>query len=190
MVDSLLGEAGTDLTALDAIAMISGPGSFTGLRIGAAVVQGLAYGANVPVISVSALAALARSGYLACDANANQQKCIYVCQHAREDEFYFASYHDSGSGLPEVLLADQLCNANTIKQHLGAQSSTDLVLAGNGWKHPLLTEFPMSQFHADADYDAVLLAELAIAGLAAGQLLTPGEAQPAYLKEDMEYRKS
>lgn len=87
MIDRLLLDNGLALTDLDSLAFGAGPGSFTGVRIGASVAQGLAYGANIPVVPICTLEALAEEAqlpYIACALD------------ARLDEVYFAAYECDG----------------------------------------------------------------------------------------------
>lgn len=63
MVESVLEAAGCDETSIDVLAFSEGPGAFTGVRIAAGVVQGLALGWNKPVQAVSTLEALAWQGF-------------------------------------------------------------------------------------------------------------------------------
>ncbi len=87
MVDELLAEAGLVLTAMDAIAFDRGPGSFTGIRIGTSVVQGLAFGADIGVIPISSLVILAQT---AC-AGVETPDMVAMLD-ARMDEIYWAVF--------------------------------------------------------------------------------------------------
>jgi tRNA threonylcarbamoyladenosine biosynthesis protein TsaB len=87
MVQSLLAETETALSQLDAIVFDRGPGSFTGLRIGAGVTQGLAIGLDLPVIPVSSLATLAQRAW-----RLHQQHCVLACIDARQAEVYWAGF--------------------------------------------------------------------------------------------------
>lgn len=87
MVQEILAEAGLNLKALDGIAFGEGPGSFTGLRIGCGVAQGLAFGADLPVAGVCTLLAL---------AEATDAKRVISCLDARMGEVYHAAYEKTG----------------------------------------------------------------------------------------------
>lgn len=87
-VNQLLAEAGLTLAQLDGLALGVGPGGFTGLRLACGIAQGLAYGADLPVVPVSSLAAVA----LEASAERGEGTKLYACLDARMNEVYTATY--------------------------------------------------------------------------------------------------
>lgn len=100
-VRAVLAEAGLAATQLDAVAFGAGPGSFTGLRLGCGVAQGIALGADLGVAAVCSLQALA----LQVPAPR-----VLVATDARMGEMYHATYELDGDGLP-VALNGPCCDA-------------------------------------------------------------------------------
>lgn len=193
LIGSLLSAHSCTLASLDFVAMVSGPGSFTGLRIGTAVVQGLAFGAELPVVCVSSLAMMARSARRQTSVG----EIILTCLHAREDEFYFAVYQDSLTTSPLAVLSDTIFTSKQITQYLDdfntKRASADdliLVLAGPGWQHESLFSHVTKPYRqvVSVNLDARLLAELSLQHYWNGNTLSAESATPAYLKDDMEYR--
>jgi tRNA threonylcarbamoyladenosine biosynthesis protein TsaB len=86
MVEAVLAEAQVSLSALDGIAASVGPGSFTGVRISVAVAQGLAFGANLRVVPVTTLEALAFQVMRRGAGHA------LACLDARMGEVYWGSF--------------------------------------------------------------------------------------------------
>jgi tRNA threonylcarbamoyladenosine biosynthesis protein TsaB len=87
MIDSVMGAAGLGPADLDAITFGHGPGSFTGLRIAASVAQGIAVVAELPLIPVSTLAAVAQGVYREYGHTA-----VIAAIDARMQEIYWACY--------------------------------------------------------------------------------------------------
>ena len=85
MLDELVKMLGIDLKSIDAIATAAGPGSFTGLRIGAAAVKGLAYALSVPVIAVPTVDAIAYNLY-------GSKRLICPLMDARRQQAYSGLY--------------------------------------------------------------------------------------------------
>lgn len=100
---SMLAQASLRLHELDAIAFGRGPGAFTGLRTSAAVAQGLAFGAGVPVLPVDSLMVVAEdaraqlAGMVGVGADADAAMAVAVCMDARMDEVYAALYRWHGA---------------------------------------------------------------------------------------------
>ena len=94
LIVEVMAESGLGLKQLDCIAISSGPGSFTSLRIGISVAKGIAYGLGIPLIPVPTMPAMAAS------LPAGADRVMAVIQ-ARKGEYYYAAYipEDLSSGL-------------------------------------------------------------------------------------------
>jgi tRNA threonylcarbamoyladenosine biosynthesis protein TsaB len=100
-VEELLSEASIGLSSLDAIAIGNGPGAFTGVRLGVAVVQGLATAAKLPVLPVASLDAIASQVVQTPLFIASGAHSFAVAIDARMDEVYWAKYQVLSSQLPQ-----------------------------------------------------------------------------------------
>lgn len=180
MVQELLAEAGVTLADVDAIAYGSGPGSFTGVRTACGIAQGLAYGANLPVVPVVTLDAMA----LACHQQHGAQHIVTVLD-ARMGEVYWAQY-DYQDGLRAVL-------PPALSSPVGVAPQGDVTACGNGFTAyaDALAALPCAATADAADAaimpHAVQVAQLARIAFAAGQFVTAAEAQPLYLRNKIAY---
>lgn len=186
MVQALLAEAGTSLRALDGIAFGRGPGSFTGVRIAAAVTQGLALGADLPVLPVSDLRALAAQAVrLATEGGSQAPQHALACMDARMGEVYWGWF--------EVDPVTAVCAPGD--EHVGPPGQVHALpgvlraaAAGRGlsaWPRiaELLQLAPQACF-GEAEPHALDVLRLARADLAAGvPWQDAAHAQPVYLRD-------
>lgn len=136
-VNFLLAEAGIRPGDLDAIAFGQGPGSFTSLRIGIGVVQGLAWGADVPVVAVSSLAAAAQAALVAevavnpsiLEGDAGKRQII-VALDARMGEVFHCRFAISPVGLVESLEPERVSPPSAVT----APDCPWILAAGNGFE--------------------------------------------------------
>jgi len=128
-VNELLAKQKTGLSDIDALVWGRGPGMFTGLRIGAGIVQGLAYALDRPVVCVSSLAVLAQ-------ALQNENRKILAAIDARMGQVYWATYQPGGACVEEIT-AEQVSDPSAI----GAGLEGPYIGTGSGWDqyHELLS---------------------------------------------------
>lgn len=188
LVDSVLAEAGTRLPALDGIAFGCGPGSFTGLRITAAVTQGLAAGADLPVLPVSSLRALAEQARAAAEPVAGGW--LLACMDARMGEVYWGLFADGPLPVPAAAGGERLTAPQDLPAVLadllppGGRLRAGAGMGLGAW--PALAGLLQSGGHClpAAEPQAADVARLAMADLAAGAAWRdPAAAQPVYLRD-------
>jgi tRNA threonylcarbamoyladenosine biosynthesis protein TsaB len=172
MVQTILDEAGIDLAQCDAIGFGAGPGSFTGVRTACGVVQGLAFGLDLPVVPVSTLEAMAQ----ACREMTGATNVLAILD-ARMGEVYWAQYRYDGTWqvvVPPTLSAPSavLPLGGVTACGNGLSAYPDDFAAQAFAKNAIATIMP----HAEQ------IARLAFEALKRGEATTASEAQPFYLR--------
>lgn len=119
MIESLLSQEGVELGDMDAFAFGCGPGSFTGLRIGVAMIQGLAMSTGKPVVPVSSLAALA----------ARHDGDVIALIDARMGQVYHGYFKVEGGNSPVLQMEETVCDPSA----LPVPDTDKLIVAGSGW---------------------------------------------------------
>ena len=173
MVQSLLAEAGIRLADCAAIAFGAGPGSFTGVRTACGVVQGLAFGAGLPVAPVGTLDAMAE----ACREKTGADDVLCVLD-ARMGEVYWAQFRHGADGWQTVV-------APRLSSPADVAPSGPVRACGNGLA-AYADAFSGRDFAADGDAaimpHAAQIATLARLAVARGDTLDASAAQPVYLR--------
>jgi tRNA threonylcarbamoyladenosine biosynthesis protein TsaB len=181
MVDDLLGESGLSYRSLDAIAYGRGPGSFTGVRIATGVTQGIAFAADLPVIGISTLAALAQRAY-----REKGEGNLLTAFDARMGELYWGGYQVGENERVVAAFTEQVGSA----QQVEIPWEGEWYGVGSGWGPygeqlaqrlgAVLLGFK-SEILCSAREIAILAAEEYQAGLA----VAPEQALPVYLRNQV-----
>lgn len=181
LVQEVLDEAGIALGALDAIAFGRGPGGFTGVRLAASVVQGLAFGAGIGVVPVSNLAAVARR---IADEDASLRQ-VLVANDARMREVYWA-WFDVQPLLISVRGEERVSPPGDVTVE-AAPAGVAWAAAGRGLRAwpDLATRCAAAgaKVHPEVLPRAREILALARPKVDAGQVLDPAEALPVYVRD-------
>lgn len=210
MVRTVCGDAGVGLGEIDAIAFDAGPGSFTSLRVGCSVAQGLGFALERPVLPVAAPAAL---GWQRLRASRRVAGDVLVAVDARMDELYVAMYRlrlDAPANWGQTLIEPRLlaragfvselaacwpaAGAGVGEHPVAAEPLPAQVLpGGNAWRSlGLLDEWkarhglasvPAAPASEQAYVRADALAEIALRDWHAGRAIDASEAAPRYVRD-------
>jgi universal bacterial protein YeaZ len=189
MCETLLNDASLSLSDLDALAFGRGPGSFTGVRIGIGVAQGLALGASLPLIGISNLATLAQGAYRRDGAQR-----VLCAIDARMNEVYFAAFTLKAGvmaplGEEAVLSPEEACSR---AMALIAEEPGAWFAAGTGfaaYQHAFVTLQERVTIATEAlpwAQDMLVLAEQA---LQSGETCDVDQAIPVYLRDKVTWKK-
>lgn len=186
MVEQILAQANLTINQLDAIAFGRGPGSFTGLRIAAGVVQGLAYGADLPVIPVSTLMALALDGF----KQTGEHEWLAALD-ARMGEIYLGGYHISQQ--QEQLIVSVTEAEKVIKPESLTKFAIQYQGIGSGWSYRQLIEEKLPKacqyVLSSREPSACCIAEIAKISWDKQEYFTAEDALPVYLRDEISWEK-
>jgi tRNA threonylcarbamoyladenosine biosynthesis protein TsaB len=188
-VDALLAEAGIKLQQLDGLVFGQGPGSFTGVRIGIGVAQGLAFAADLPVVGISTLQALAQQAY-----RIYQAEQVVSAIDARMGEIYSGQFTKQNQ-LMQPVTTEQVMSPEQLSAQLVFQPQ-QFVPVGTGWhayKEVLanLTDLSQSSEHQAMVLfpDAQDMLTLARPKFLNNETCEAENAQPIYLRDTVSWKK-
>ncbi|HWT70723.1 MAG TPA: tRNA (adenosine(37)-N6)-threonylcarbamoyltransferase complex dimerization subunit type 1 TsaB [Oxalicibacterium sp.] len=172
MVQRLLAQAGISLAQCDAIAYGAGPGSFTGVRTACGIAQGLAFGAELPVLPVVTLLAMAQD----CRERSGENRILAVLD-ARMGEVYWAQYEFADGW--QTMVPPTLSSAEAVAP-IG-----DVLACGNGLR-AYADAFDRHGFRRcgldEQVPHAVHIARLGESAWSRGAAIPAREAEPLYLR--------
>lgn len=179
MVDSLFAEAGLALNQLDALSFGRGPGSFTGVRIATGVIQGLALGADLPVVPVSTLAAMAQDAFLTYNGTT-----AFTALDARMGEVYWGVYLKDSDGYARIWGSEAVIHSDLV---LFPQNASGIGV-GSGWgvyRKELMNRLGQGVM---AINDQLLprasgVVQLAVNGYLLKEMVPAEKALPVYLRD-------
>ncbi|MDH2927109.1 tRNA (adenosine(37)-N6)-threonylcarbamoyltransferase complex dimerization subunit type 1 TsaB [Lonepinella koalarum] len=189
MIDQILGQSGLRLNQLDALVFGRGPGSFTGVRVGASVAQGLAFGVDLPVIAVSNLTAMAQAAY-----QQHQAEQVLCAIDARMNEVYFSALKaekvrlEIGEFLQwQEIITEQVCSPQRLLEQANTLSGNWLTV-GTGWQAYLSLNNVAKNSEITLP-SAKYMLSVAVPMWFAKQTIAATEIEPVYLRNEVTWKK-
>ena len=192
MVDGVLKEAKIKLSQCDGLIFGRGPGSFTGVRIGVGVAQGLAFAADLPVVGVSSLQAMAQLAFME-----HKKTHVIAAIDARMGEVYNGYFIlDDNNIMQAQRLSDEKAEAVTapelVKDRLTGIDFSTVYGVGTGWdayQEPLST-LKSNEGSPDILFpSAEAMLVLGEAAFKRGEGVSAEAAQPVYVRDTVSWQK-
>lgn len=183
-VQAVLQQADLKLADIDVVAYGRGPGSFTGVRIGISIAQGLAYGIEKPMVGVSTLQAMAQQAY-----KEEQVSDVYAAIDARMGEVYFAHYQLHNELM--VLVEQEVVIKPDALLALALDVAKNSVLVGSGWgAYPQLIEYFNISKKLDIEFpSAKHMLDQVVYCIEHSLTVLPELATPVYLRDKVTWKK-
>lgn len=182
LIRDALHYAGLERSALDAVAVSKGPGSYTGLRIGVSTAKGLAAALDLKLIGIPSLDALAAS----VESVTAPGDVLVTAFNSRRNEVYFAVYQNTATGL-ESLVGPSTANVESHQEEIVPAATGRIYLAGEGApRMQRLLSQKASVFVLDPAIftpSAASIARLALLRLHRGEQDDLAQFEPFYLNE-------
>ncbi len=185
MVQKVLSKGHVSLQQLNALAFGSGPGSFTGVRIGVGIAQGLALGAELPMIGVSSLKTMAQGSFRLQGATN-----VLVAIDARMGEIYWGQYSRDPQGEWQGDATEAVLKPEQAQEIMNALSG-EWAIAGTGWEaYPQLLDshLTLTASHITLPHAEDML-PLAVQMWKAGEVTAVEHAEPVYLRNEVSWKK-
>lgn len=176
-VDEILKEKGLRAADLDAVCVSSGPGSYTGLRVGSSTAKGLCFGAGIPLLSVCTLDILV---WQAIEGGLLPQGCKYIIPmiDARRMEVYTAIYSPDGKRLSEI--EPDVIGPESFSEQL-AQGPVLFIGDGAGKCSGTITD--SNAYFVQCNPHAAAMLRPALKAFAEGRFENTAYFEPFYLKQ-------
>jgi tRNA threonylcarbamoyladenosine biosynthesis protein TsaB len=191
MVDELLKNANCSLGQLDGIIYGQGPGSFTGVRIGVGVTQGLAFSVDLPVVGVSTLQAMAQQAY-----NQHKKSTVISAIDARMDEVYTGYYELDEQEIMQPKTAEQVLPPSSLQAHYVELAELDVNSVpygvGTGWEAYKTELDHLRENPGEPDVlfpHAEFMLLIGEKEFALGNAKSAEEAQPSYVRDTVSWKK-
>ncbi len=187
MVDELLKEAGVKLAQLDGLIFGRGPGSFTGVRIGVGVAQGLAFAANLPVVGVSSLQAMAQIAF-----DKYQEKEVISAIDARMSEVYNGYFIVDENNIMQAQCEEAVTSPELLAEQLSSVVNKPVYGVGTGWDAYTEHLSPLKSNDGSPEVlfpSAQAMLTIGIDAFEKGQGVSAEQAQPTYVRDTVSWKK-